>query len=133
MRKYWTDRLGKGTCAIKSAKKIESLCGYSTKSIGKSITNLPPQVLTRIPKWKNKTAEKINFQEALAEYIKVNDLAVYNKREFCIRVLDFYREHNRRPLRNNIQYLMWKYEVISSSDLVTEWRIVENNEYNNYN
>ena len=96
MRKYWTDRLGKATCAIKSGRKVASLSAYSIKE-GVGITNLPSVALDRIPKWKNKTAEKILFQDKLKEYIEDNDLANKSKISFAYNVMEYYKQHDRRP------------------------------------
>jgi len=129
MRKYWTDRLGKATCAIKSGKKIQSLCSYSTKDKGKVITNLPTSVLTRIPKWKNKTAEKIAFQDKLKDYIEQHDLVNKSRVAFAIQIMEFYKQEDRRPTRSNLQYLMWKYNKLNTTTLLEQWKLIPEQNY----
>lgn len=130
MRKYWTDRLGKATCAIKSGRKIESLCSYTLKEQGKTITNLTDEVLSRIAKWKNKTAEKTLFQDALKEYIESRDLVHKSKACFAISVMEFYKKHDRRPTRGNMQYIMWKYNKLETTTLLEQWGLI--NSYQEY-
>lgn len=124
MRKYWTDKLGKATCAIKSGRKIESLCSYSIKEDGHTVTNLPSNVLERIPKWKNKTAEKIKFQDDLKDYIEDRDLGNKSKTAFAYAVMEFYKEKDRRPTRANMQYLMWKYNKLDTLNLLEQWGLI---------
>ena len=135
MRKYWTDRLGKATCAIKSGRKIESLCSYSTKEEGCLITNLPNEVQDRIPKWKNKTAEKILFQDRLKSFIEDNDLANKSKISFAYNVMEYYKQHDRRPTRANMQYLLWKYNKLETNQLLEQWGLINgyNQEYEEIN
>jgi hypothetical protein len=133
MRKYWTDKLGKATCAIKSARKIESLCSYSSKSKGKTITNLQPQVLARVPKWKNKTAEKLQWNEAIDQLVDDMPPEVrHSKEAYATAILDFHRENHKKPNRANLQYLLWRDGLLSHKDLLIDWRILENYEHKNY-
>lgn len=131
MRKYWTDKLGKATCAIKSGRKIESLCSYSTKEEGCLITNLPNEVLTRITKWKNKSAEKIIFQDKLKAYIEDTDLTNKSRTAFAYHIMEFYKKEDRRPTRANIQYLMWKYNKLETTHLLEQWGLI-NIQYQEY-
>ena len=135
MRKYWTDRLGKATCAIKSARKIVSLSSYSTKEEGKCITNLPQTCLDRLPKWVNKTAEKVLWNDKLKDYIESRDLANKSKVTFAIKVMEFHRSHNKRPNRANMQYLMWKYEKLETKKLLQQWNLIhdQEGEYDHWN
>jgi hypothetical protein len=124
-RKYWSDRLGSHTCAIKSGRKIRSLVSYSTKEHGKLITNLPAIVLARIPKWKNKTAEAVCWNDKIEEYIEDNDLKNSGREAFAYKLLEFYKLHNKRPTRTNIQFLLWRYEKINSFQLLIDWRLID--------
>ena len=123
MRKYWTDRLGKATCAIKSGRKIASLAAYSTKE-GVGITNLPKAVLERIPKWKNKTAEKVQWNEMLTNYIEDMDLKNKTSTQFAVEIMEFHKANNKRPSRSSMQYLMWQYGKLNSHDLLYQWRLI---------
>ncbi len=129
MRKYWTDRLGKATCAIKSGRKITSLCSYSSKDKGKTITNLSALVLARIPKWKNKTAEKVLWNDQLQEHIKAKDLGSKHSTAFAVSVMEFHKLNNKRPNRSNIQYLMWKHNKLTSHDLLSSWKLIPDINY----
>jgi len=127
MRKYWSDRLGPATCAIKSGKKIKSLVSYSTKDDGDVITNLPAIVLARIPKWKNKTADAAAWNEKIDNFIEDNDLKNDCKTAFGYKLMEFYKLHNKRPTRANIQYLMWSHNKIGSAQLLLDWKLIDDN------
>jgi hypothetical protein len=129
MRKYWTDRLGKATCAIKSARKIVSLNSYCTKEEGKLITNLPQTCLERIPKWVNKSAEKTLWNDKIKDYIETLDVECIDHVKFAILIMDFHALHNKRPSRSGIQYLMWQYNKINSHTLLTQWRLIPDISY----
>lgn len=124
MRKYWTDKLGKATCAIKSGRKITSLCSYSTKDKGLTITNLPSNILDKIPKWKNKTAEKVLWNDKLQEMIKEQDLQSKSRNGFAYRIMEFHKLNNKRPNRANIQYLMWKHDKLDTYQLLVDWKLI---------
>jgi hypothetical protein len=124
MRKYWTDKLGKATCAIKSGRKITSLCSYSTKDKGSNITNLPDNILSKIPKWKNKTAEKALWNDKLQEYILNEDLVSKQSHAFAYYIMEYHKLNNKRPNRANIQYLMWKYDKLTSQELLLDWKLI---------
>jgi hypothetical protein len=125
MRKYWTDRLGKSTCAIKSGRKIKSLCSYSTKDKGSTITNLPSNLLDKIPKWKNKTAEKALWNDKLTDYIENVEITdQLSSNAFAYRIMEYHKLNNKRPTRSNIQYLMWKYNKLSSQELLLDWKLI---------
>ena len=129
MRKYWTDRLGKATCAIKSGRKIASLAAYSTKE-GIGITNLPKVALEKIPKWKNKTAEKVQWNETITNYIEDMDLKNKSSTQFAIEIMELHKVNNKRPSRSSMQYLMWQYGKLNSHDLLYQWRLIPDiNEY----
>lgn len=135
MRKYWTDKLGKACCAIKSGRKIESLCSYCLKEEGFTFTNLSEEVLARIQKWKNKTAEKEQFQDKLKNYIEDHDLVNKSKISFAYHVMEYYKQNDRRPTRANIQYLMWKYNKLETTQLLEQWGLINtyNQEYEEIN
>ena len=132
MRKYWTTKLGRATCAIKSARKIVSLSSYSTKEEGKLITNLPQSCLDKLPKWVNKTAEKLLWQDKVKNYIESRDLANKGKVKFAVKVMEFHRKHNKRPNRANMQYLMWKYDKLDTQVLLRQWNLIPDHEYDQW-
>lgn len=124
MRKYWTDKLGKATCAIKSGRKITSLCSYSTKDKGNTITNLPSNILDKIPKWKNKTAEKVLWNDKIEQYIKRVELDKKSSHAFAYRIMEYHKLNKKRPNRANIQYLMWRYNKLDTQQLLLDWKLI---------
>lgn len=128
MRKYWTDRLGSGCCAIASGRKIVSLVSYSSKDNRVEgyglITNLSQSMLQKIPKWTSKTAEKVLWNEKIDLHIIENDLENANKVKFAVSIMGLHRKNNKRPNRANMQYLMWKYNKLSNVQLLQDWNLL---------
>jgi len=119
LRKYWTDKFGKGTCAIAVARK-KTLPSYCNKEEGKLITNLDSEALERIPEWITKEEKKLTFDK------QVDRLAIgRNKAQYANAIMELCRELNRRPNRNMINYFLWKHHKIENIDILMDWRIID--------
>ena len=126
-------------CGFTSGKKIKSITAYSTKEEGELIVSLPQNSIDKIPKWRNKSAEKVEFQERLREYIKklkedpTIDLS-YN----IENIVQFHLDNDYQPpSKGRMLYYLAKWEFITTSEYrkeVYNFKMLNNyiHEYNNY-
>ena len=90
-------------------------------------------MLSRVSKWKNKGAEKLKWNEAIDNLVEdMPEEVRHCKTKYATTILEFHREHNKKPNRSNIQYLLWRDGLLSHKDLLIDWRILENYEHKNY-
>jgi hypothetical protein len=118
LRKYWTDKFGKGTCAITDARK-KTLPSYCNKDEGQLITNLTREEKERIPKWVKTEEKKLSFEKQIDRLASGR-----NKEQFAYAILELCREHNRRPNRNMINYYLWKHRLIDNVDILMDWKVI---------
>jgi hypothetical protein len=141
LRNWWKTRCAKTKqpVAFASAKKIKNLSKYSMKD-KKYITNLHNEEIAKIGKWDTPTKKRAEWNDELdkkckeiAESIKDEDYEQFygqidwetnvqtftkekwKAEQFCEKILEYFREKNKRPNRSSIQYLMWKYKIIDNS------------------
>ena len=119
LRKYWTDKFGKATCAITVARK-KTLPSYCNKEKGKLITNLTQEQQEQIPKWIKKEESKKTFDQMCDSLAKGR-----NKAQYAAAILELCRATNRRPNRNLINYFLWKHEFITNEDLLHDWKVID--------
>lgn len=110
-RSKYTHKSKGSPCAMKSARKITSLVSYCLKEDGTSITNLNKELLNKIPKWKNKNAEKVIFNEKVEKHVE----ALHgSKRKKVESIIEFYVENNvMPPSRGRMLFLLLKYRHIT--------------------
>lgn len=123
-----------------SGRKIQSLIAYCTKDKGKVIQQLPEHSMSRLPKWKNKSAEKIVFQEKLREYMKQlvkpyietphSDIDV---KESVDKIVQFHIDNDiQPPSKGRMLYYLVKWHFISVSDYrdeVYNFKMFKDNNY----
>lgn len=106
--------------AFTDGRKIKSLTSYSTKDEGKKmIVQLPQHCLERIPKWKNKNAEKVQFQEKLRDYLgEMKDKLVGTDLAKIVElIIEFHIDSDRQPpSKGRMLYYLVKWEFISSKE-----------------
>lgn len=131
-------------CSIVSGRKIKSLVAYVNKGDETAIMNLPKHSLDNIPKWKNKTAEKIIFQEKLREFLTTKreeyiqqNIEVSTLKQIIDSIITFHIEEDiNPPSRGRMLYYLVKYNFIAVSDYRREtynYRMFyEDNNYNTY-
>lgn len=106
-------------CSFTDGRKIKSLIAYSTKDEGKSIMNLPQNSLEKLPKWKNKSAEKIIFQERFREYLKdLKDNQVNTDLKRIIEmIVEFHLDNDiQPPSKGRMLYYLAKWNFIEVSE-----------------
>jgi len=132
-------------CAFTEGRKIKNLLAYSTKDQSDAIINLPQNSIDKLPKWKNKNAEKIIFQDKLREYLS------QLKKEYCSansyagsdelkKIIDsivkVHIVHDiNPPSKNRMLYYLTKYDFINVADYRKEiynFRMFINDDYNSY-
>ena len=131
-------------CSFVSGRKIKSLVAYVNKGDEEAIVNLPDHSLDNIPKWKNKNAEKIIFQDKLKEFL-TNKREEYLQENICPndikQIIDsiamFHIDEDiNPPSRQRMLYYLVKYNFIGISDYRSEtynYRMFrDDNNYNNY-
>jgi len=142
LRNWWKGKTAdtKQPVSLTSAKKIKNLAKYTMKD-NYFKTNLSTEEINNIGKWKTKL-EKHQWSKKLDEYAEyVRDkmdgewveplvqvsydgyassgsAKVY---EFIGILLDFYRSNDKRPNRSTIQYLCWKYKIITNNEIISKW------------
>ena len=49
--------------------------------------------------------------------------------------MEYYKQHDRRPTRANMQYLLWKYNKLETNQLLEQWGLINgyNQEYEEIN
>jgi len=141
LRNWWKGKTleTKQPVSLVSARKIKNLAKYTMKDKNYS-TNLSIEDINKIGQWKvNDSVSWLKMLEEHAKDIKVSnedthvvqvgyDTYKYNEPHitsstysFVGQLLDFYRLHNKRPNRNTIQYLCWKYHIISNNMIINKW------------
>ena len=75
------------------------------------------------------------FQDKEKNFIEDNDLANKSKISFAYNVMEYYKQHDRRPTRANMQYLLWKYNKLETNQLLEQWGLINgyNQEYEEIN
>ncbi len=123
-----------------SGRKIQSLIAYCTKDKGTVIKQLPEHCIERLPKWKNKSAEKIIFQEKLRDHI-VALVKPYNEKphiqidvkESVDSIVQFHIDNDiQPPSKGRMLYYLVKYHIIGVSDYrdeVYNFRMFKDNNY----
>ncbi len=109
-------------------RKIQSLIAYVTKDKGKAIVQLPEQNLKLLPRWKNKSAEKVIFQDKLREFminLTQDDMdtpyAHTDVKESVDKIVQFHIDHDiQPPSKGRMLYYLVKYHFISVSDYRAE-------------
>ena len=141
LRNWWKGKTAdtKQPVSFTSAKKIKNLAKYTMKDKNFQ-TNLSSEELDNIGKWEKKL-EKHQWSKQLDEYAeyvrdKMGDYVdplvqvSYNSYassgsakmyDFISEILDFYRLHSKRPNRSTIQYLCWKYMIITNNEIISKW------------
>lgn len=100
-------------CAFKSGRKIQSLTSYCLKDEGEIITNLSKQLLDKIPKWKNKSAEKLAFNDKVNNY--VGSLEPGHLEIKVELIIKFYISHDvMPPSRGRMLFLLLKHNHIDA-------------------
>jgi hypothetical protein len=129
LRNWWKGKTSttKQPVSFTSAKKITSLGKYCKKD-NKFVTNLSPEEILKIGNWETKAKKKQKFMDKLYEYAHTLEFVPeepYNeyaslddKYEFIGKMLDFYREHNVRPNKSTISYLLWREKYWQNCDWV---------------
>ena len=115
-------------CSLKEGRKIQSLTAYVTKDKGKAIVQLPQHCIKLLPKWKNKKAEKIIFQDKLREFMKnltQDDIATpyahTDVKESVDKIVQFHIDHDiQPPSKGRMLYYLVKHHFISVSDYRAE-------------
>lgn len=139
LRNWWKTRSAntKQSVAFTSAKKIQNLAKYSKKD-NNYITNLHEEEIKKIGKWETPAKARAEWSEKLQTYAEtvakeykkkdeVHQQGTYWVREkVLIKILEYYRANNKRPNRNTLQYLVWKLELSSNSnlDLLQKWNLI---------
>lgn len=146
LRNWWKGKTleTKQPVSLVSAKKIKNLAKYTMKD-SNYITNLSIEDIEKIGKWK--INDKVNWNKELDlhaqqikdkikdmpdddQYIKYTGHNTFTYAQpdissatyrFVDELLDFYRLHNKRPNRNTIQYLCWKYQIITNFHIISKW------------
>lgn len=115
-------------CSFVEGRKIQSLIAYCTKDKSQAIVQLPEHCIQRLPKWKNKSAEKIIFQEKLREfmisltkeYIETPQAHI-DVKETVDSIVQFHIDNDiQPPSKGRMLYYLVKYHVISVSDYRAE-------------
>lgn len=129
LRNWWKGKTlpTKQPVSFTSARKIKSLGKYTMKD-GNYLTNLSIVQINNIGKWK-KGIEVKEWNDKLEAEIKRWQIEQQQEelgfehffQGFVIHVLEFYKLNYRRPMRNTIQHLAWKYGYITSQNLYTQW------------
>lgn len=129
LRNWWKGKTlpTKQPVSFTSAKKIKSLGKYTMKD-GNYLSNLQPQQINDIGKWK-KSIKLTEWNDKLEAEIKrwqleqqQEEIGISHFFEgFVIHVLEYYKANHRRPTRNTIQHLGWKYGYITSQNLYAQW------------
>lgn len=129
LRNWWKGKTlpTKQPVSFTSAKKIISLGKYTMKDRN-YLSNLQPQQINDIGKWK-KSVKVQEWNDKLHVEIKrwqleqqQEEIGVEHFLEgFVLHLLEYYKANNRRPMRNTIQHLGWKYGYITSQNLYTQW------------
>lgn len=133
-------------CAFTEGRKIKNLLAYSTKDQSQAIINLPTNCIDNLPKWKNKNAEKVIFQDKLREYLSqlkteycsANSYAATEQlRDIIDSIVKMHIVHDiNPPSKNRMLYYLTKYEFITVSDYRKEIynykMFYEENNYNTY-
>ncbi len=109
-------------------RKIQSLIAYVTKDKGKAIVQLPEHCIKRLPKWKNKSAEKVIFQDKLREFminLTEDDMVIpyahTDVKESVDKIVQFHIDHDiQPPSKGRMLYYLVKYHFISVSDYRAE-------------
>jgi len=111
-----------GSVAFTSAKKIQNLSKYCMKD-GVYKTNLSPSQIESIGKWNVGEGSDYKFINDLYDHIeglfkKRTDQGQhgYGEEEMVYLLLDFYRLKEKRPNKRTIDYLLWKYHIVSNYD-----------------
>ena len=123
-----------------SGRKIQSLIAYCTKDKGKVIQQLPEHSVSRLPKWKNKSAEKIVFQEKLKAHIIALVKPYHEKphsqidvKESVDSIVQFHIDNDiQPPSKGRMLYYLVKYHIISVSDYrdeVYNFKMFKDNSY----
>lgn len=126
--------------AFTDGRKIKSLIAYSTKEDDNElIIQLPKNSLESIPKWKNKNAEKIQFQEHLRAYLKqIKENEVGTDLSAIIdMIVTFHIDNDRQPpSKGRMLYYLVKWEFITVSEYrkeVYNYKMLYNYADDNYN
>ncbi len=128
-------------CAFTEGRKIKSLLAYSTKDQSDAIINLPQNSIDQLPKWKNKNAEKVIFQEKLREYLTKLagetswDTSMPQLKTIIDSIITFHISHDiNPPSKNRMLYILTKYEFItvqSYRDEIYNFKMFFEHNYNN--
>ncbi len=126
-------------CGFTDGRKIQSLIAYSTKDQGEAIVQLPENAIDKLPKWKNKSAEKIIFQERLREYFQqLKDKEVGTDLSAIIEmIVTFHIDNDRQPpSKGRMLYYLAKWEFITTEEYrkeVYNYKMLYNYSNDNYN
>ncbi len=107
-----------------SGRKIQSLIAYCTKDKGTVIKQLPEHCIERLPKWKNKSAEKIIFQEKLRDHIVAlvkpytdTPHAYIDVKETVDSIVQFHIDNDiQPPSKGRMLYYLVKWHIIRVRD-----------------
>ncbi len=126
-------------CSFTDGRKIQSLIAYSTKDEGKVIIQLPQNSTDKLPKWKNKNAEKIQFQEKLKEYftqLKNSEVGT-DLAKIIEMIISFHIDNDRQPpSKGRMLYYLAKWEFMTISEYrkeVYNFKRLYNYDNDNYN
>ncbi len=100
---------------------------------------MPQNSIDKLPKWKNKSAEKIQFQEQLREYFK--DLKEHEVGTDLAKIIElivtFHIDNDRQPpSKGRMLYYLAKWEFITTSEYrkeVYNFKMLYNYDNDNYN
>lgn len=131
VRQYWK-KLNKAThknsVAITSAKKIQNLAKYCMKDCD-FVTNLTDEERNKIGTW-IQGENTYQFKQLLYEYCKnweyiPSDVTDHQTnlpiRHFINAVLEFYRKHDKKPNKNQMDYILWRYKYTCNYTLINKW------------
>lgn len=123
-------------------RKPESLLKYCQKD-EKVTTNLTHEERKRFGEWKSKEQLQKQFRDSLRAYAKIiafksqpciitnkkinnyyeDDLEThtepssYDRREFCIKIIEFYRQNKRYPNKRMINSLLFEYQYMNNDEI----------------
>ncbi len=137
LRNWWKGKADetKQPVSITTAKKITNLAKYTMKE-NNFITNLTPEEVKRIGRWKKKIQDaewSITLDEHCKKFTYEGtdtvqtgwDTYAHSTKPrmyaFLSYMLDFYKDNNRRPSRATLQYLAWKHGYMSNNYLIEQW------------
>ncbi len=126
-------------CSFVEGRKIQSLIAYCTKDPSLAIVQLPEHCKERLPKWKNKSAEKVLFQEKFRLYMTAlkEDEVNTDLAKIIELIVSFHIDDDRQPpSKGRMLYYLAKWEFMTIAEYrkeVYNFKRLYNYDNDNYN